>query len=237
MHQASVGHHCSACVATSSQKIIRADQVRARAQPVVTTVLIAVNVAAFYYAETTGFVGAVSGPLVAQGDWWRIISAGFFHLDLAHIAMNMWGLWLLGRRLEPEMGSIDFTITYFGSLFAGSLAVVVLGNPVQIAEGASGAIFGLFGALAMMFAANGISLFSSGIAGVLIINLGFSLMPGISWEGHLGGFVAGLFFGTVFFVWAKPSRKVSPILPELIALAATAGIFAAAYYLPLGLYG
>lgn len=228
MHQASVGFQCPECVAGSSQKVIRADQVLAPSQPVVTILLVALNVAAFVYTSTPpGFDGAVSGPLVAQGDWWRLISSGFLHVGIFHIGMNMFALWQLGRNLESTMGSVDFTILYFGSLFSGSLAVALFDAP---AVGASGAIFGLFGALAMLYSSRGISLVKSGMMGLLIMNLGVSLLPQVSWQGHLGGFVGGLLFGAIFFVWDKRLRKINRYLPEVVGIVAAIGFLAGGYY-------
>ena len=120
--------------------------------------LIAINVAAFV-AELAGGAGLGSfsgggtlvddgglyGPAVADGDWWRIVTAGFLHGGLIHIAFNMFVLFILGTLLEPGIGTPRFLGVYFVSLLAGSVGALLL-TPHAITVGASGAIFGLMAA-------------------------------------------------------------------------------------------
>ncbi len=226
MRQASVGFHCPDCVKGSGQRVIPARQAVARPEPVVTYGLIAINVAVFLFTSRSGFDGAVSARAVAQGDWWRLLTAGFLHANPMHIGMNMFALWSLGRGLEPIMGHTDFTITYFGCLFAGSLGVVLSPNS---AIGASGAIFGLLGLLAMMYASRGIPLGQSGLLGVLIINAGISFLPFVSWQGHLGGFIGGLAYGLVYFVWARPLQRINRYLPRVLGIGLMFGFLFAGY--------
>ncbi len=229
-----MGFQCPDCVGEAPQQVVRPARAQANHADYPDTIgLIAINVLAYVFEGATNFSGAVSGPLVAQGDWWRLITAGFLHVSLIHIGMNMWALWQLGRGMERSMGSVDFLICYMGALFAGSLGVVVSGT---LAVGASGAIFGLFGLLAMMYSSRGISLSQSGLLGILILNLGISFFPGVSWQGHLGGFLAGLLFGAIYFVWDDQLERINPQLPRFLALAAAASFLVGGYVLSVTLY-
>src|SRR2546421_12862055 len=171
----------------------------------VTKTLIAVNVLV-YLAEIgsgSGATGAGSGgsvvdrfaldgPDVANGGWWRLITAGFLHANVLHIGLNMLILWLVGSPLEEMLGRGRYLLLYFVSLLAGS-AGALLQAPLVTTVGASGAIFGLFGALLVLeYFATG-QIVGSQAFGLIAINLIFSFtFNGISWGGHLGGLVGGI---------------------------------------------
>jgi len=182
----------------------------------VTLGLIALNVIAYLWSSVTGesfFTGfandralvdhgALFGPLVAQGEWWRIFTAGFLHQGILHIGLNMLALFMVGRLVEMLMGPIRMTILYFTALFGSGLAVVWFSFDLPTL-GASGAIFGLFGALIAI----GLQLGKPGRAligqvfPVIVINLlfGFSV-PGISNAAHIGGLISGFLAGLVIFM-------------------------------------
>lgn len=206
MKQASVGFHCPNCVRQSSQKVVRGPAAFGVATPVVTIGLIAINVLIFFYEQSAGDLPywTAGGPVDA-GEWWRLLTGGFLHGSMAHVGMNMYSLWILGRIFEKNLGPRDYLITYVGALFAGSLGVIVA---TSSAQGASGAIFGLLAMLVMLYRSRGISLASSGLMPILGINAFVSFLPGISLAGHLGGFLGGLAFGAIWYQSEKilPSR-------------------------------
>jgi len=170
----------------------------------VTKALVAANVLV-YLAEigtgsgTTAFGGgsvvgrfALDGPDVANGGWWRLITAGFLHANILHLGMNMLILWLVGSPLEEMLGRGRYLLLYFVSLLAGS-AGALLQAPFVLTVGASGAIFGLFGALLVLeYFATG-RIVGGQAFGLIVINLIFSFtFSGISWGGHIGGLVGGI---------------------------------------------
>jgi len=136
--------------------------------------------------------GALYGPYVARGDWWRLITGGFLHANLLHLGMNMLILWLVGAPLEEMLGRGRYTLLYFVSLLAGS-AGALLQAPLVPTVGASGAIFGLFGALLVLeYFATG-QIVGGQAFGLIVINLIFSCtFNNISWGGHIGGLAGGL---------------------------------------------
>lgn len=212
MTTASVGFHCPNCVKKHSQKVIPGKAAISKAQDFpLTKAIIAVNVAIFVLFDFVGGAstgsqltswkrdGMLYGPSVGDGDLWQLITSGFLHANLIHLGMNMYVLYSLGRALERIFGPRNYLITYFGSMLAGSLGVILL-SPRSFTLGASGAIFGLFGAMVMLVVAQRRNLMSSGIMGPIAINLVFTFaIPGVSIGGHIGGLIGGLLFGAIFF--------------------------------------
>lgn len=225
MHQASVGFHCPECVKAGSQQVYRGVG-SLRVQPVVTQILIAVNVAVFLVGAALGGADALAGKitqfaidwgLIARGvdggrwvgvgepayEWYRMITAGFLHFGIFHIAVNMYALWILGRAVEQFGGRVRYGWIYAISLLAGSVGALIL-SPHDLTAGASGAIFGLMGALFLAHRAQGISFRESPLLGVLILNLVITFgIGGISIGGHLGGLIGGAFAGWLFFDLGK----------------------------------
>ncbi len=131
------------------------------------------------------------GPMVASGEWWRLLTSGFLHASVLHLGSNMLALYFIGRALEPALGTLRVALIYFVSMAAGSLGVIVL-EPDVLAVGASGAIFGLMGAFVIIARARGISIMQSGIGPVILLNLALTFtIPGISKGGHIGGLIGG----------------------------------------------
>jgi membrane associated rhomboid family serine protease len=194
-----VGMRCPDC-AKQKTKVRTARTMTA--EPRVTYALIAMNVAAFFAQVTTeggarvadGRVyieGLLFGPWVNDGDWWRLFTSGFLHANPIHLLLNMVVLWFLGQALEPTLGHAKYAAVYVASLFVGSLGVMLLepGNP---AVGASGAVYGLIGALVVVYRDRGIPITQSPVFGLLVINLLFTFFyPNISIGAHLGGLVGG----------------------------------------------
>jgi membrane associated rhomboid family serine protease len=224
-----VGMRCPEC---SRQKTKVRTAATIRRDPQVAYVLIALNVIAFLAMTATGNGplsrpagvvyenGALYGPLVADGEWWRIVTAGFLHANLLHLAFNMYFLYFLGTLMEPEMGKLRFGLIYVVSLLGGSFGALLL-TPNSPTVGASGAVFGLMGAAIIAMRARGIDPMQSGLGMTLLLNLGITfLLPGISIGGHLGGLVAGGIVGYLLFEVADRRRgAMTPVLGACVALA------------------
>jgi membrane associated rhomboid family serine protease len=142
------------------------------------------------------------GPLVKHGDWWRLITAAFLHANLIHIGFNMFALWVIGGPVEHFLGRARYLGLYFAAGLAGS-AGALLQAPFAPTVGASGAIFGILGALLILeYQATGRL---AGQAMTLIaINLIFSFsFSGISWGGHVGGLIGGILATLAFARWGR----------------------------------
>jgi membrane associated rhomboid family serine protease len=238
-----VGMRCPECASQRTQVRRIGGGLRAGAAPA-TYALIAINVAAFV-AELAGgaslgsFSGGgtlvrdagLNGPAVADGDWWRIVTAGFLHVNLIHIGFNMFALFILGTFLEPGIGTPRFLGVYFVSLLAGSFGALLL-TPHATTVGASGAIFGLMAAAFIVARHRGLEQLASQIGFFVIINLAFTLgVAGISVGGHLGGLIGGA-LAALLITFAE-RRATRPVLLEglgmlALALVSLAGALAAA---------
>jgi len=211
--------------------------------PLVTQVLIAINVIAFLAETAAGaslggsgggtvwLHGVLFGPSIAVNhDYWRILTGGFLHDGFLHIAVNMLSLYFVGSVLEPAIGRVNFAAIYFASLLAGSFGALLF-SPDIPTVGASGAIFGIFGALIVVAHRRGIPIWQSGLGFVLVLNLVFSVsVPGISIGGHLGGLAAGFITGALVVELAERRRMPALALAgcALVAIASVAGAIAVA---------
>jgi membrane associated rhomboid family serine protease len=143
------------------------------------------------------------GPMVATGEWWRLIGGGFLHANILHIATNMLSLFFIGRIVEPAIGSLRTGLIYGVSLAAGSLGVMLV-DPSGATLGASGAIFGLAGALLVISHLRGAGVMQSGIGPMILLNLVFTFrIPGISIGGHVGGLIGGAAIGWLILEFDK----------------------------------
>ena len=175
-------------------------------------------------------------PLLTVIEPWRMITAGFVHSpdSVWHILLNAYSIYIFGRVIEPMLGPGRFLALYLISIFGGSAMVLWLSEPVTPVVGASGAFFGLMGAYLIMLRAIGDN--SGLLVGLIAVNLAFGfLVPGISWQGHLGGLLAGM---AVTAVYARTryksgfSQKIQVLgVVGLIALATIAGVI---FRLPVG---
>lgn len=206
LREASVGYQCVDCVAEGQRGTrhpVTVAGARLSSKPVVVPVLIALNVVV--HALTSVQAGSPMDnfrsslfqawslwPLpVAGGQWWRLVTSGFLHVGLIHLVVNMIALWIIGRDLELVLGRVRFTSVYLLSLLGGSTAVFLFGGLVSPVAGASGAVYGLMGGIAV--AAFRLKLNLRPILMVIGINIVLTLsIPGISLLGHLGGLVLGL---------------------------------------------
>jgi membrane associated rhomboid family serine protease len=210
--------------------------------PIVTYALIAINVLIYIGTTSQGsslggsqsgsvYVDfALNGPAVAGGDWWRLVTSGFLHYGLLHIALNMYILWWLGRELEPSLGHVRFAAIYFASMLCGSFGALLI-TPNALTAGASGAIFGLFGAAFMIGRARGIDVWANGIGPLILFNLVFSfLVSGVSIGGHIGGLIGGGIAGAIMEYFAQRRGSTLPGVAACVVLSAVAiaGSFAVA---------
>src|SRR5919202_4007496 len=167
----------------------------------VTRILIGLNVAVWVLefvqtgqaTATSGSIftnGALFGPAVAQGDWWRLVTAAFLHYGPFHLFFNMLGLYWFGTALELRLGTARYLLLYLVSGVAGSAGALLL-DPLVVTVGASGAIFGILGA-GFVLERQRDYVFGGGALAVILVNLLFTLNVGnISIGGHLGGLVGG----------------------------------------------
>ena len=151
---------------------------------------------------------------IAEGEWWRIVTGGFLHAGVIHLAFNMFLLWMLGNQLERTMRPMNYISLYLGALSAGSFGVMLL-DPLALTVGASGAVFGLMGATGVYQLRRGLSPWSNGIGSLLFINLIFTfLRPNISVGGHLGGLIGGAGIG--WLIEELEKRKLPIFLKKII---------------------
>ena len=206
--------------------------------PVVTQALIAMNVIVYLVETVAGggngqiyVKGALFGPLIDQNhEYWRIITSGFLHASILHLLFNMVFLYVMGMMLEPAIGRLNFAAVYFTSLLTGSFGALLF-QPQAPTVGASGACFGVLGALIVVARARHIPIWQSGLGPTLAINVVFSLsVAGISIGGHLGGLIGGLITGALIVELGERRRMQTAALAGcfVVALLGVAGAIAVA---------
>jgi membrane associated rhomboid family serine protease len=227
-----VGMRCPEC-AGQRTRVVRGAAAPTRYDAPATYVLIALNVAAFL-AEIAGGSGGLSstsgaiiedfglrGASVADGEWYRLLGGGFLHAGLLHLGFNMFALYVLGRLLEPGIGTPRFLALYFASLFAGAFGALALTDPGAITVGASGAVFGLFGAAFVIARGRGLDTLASELGFLLLINLALTFgISGISIGGHLGGLAGGLLCAALIVAGERGTLGRNRLPAELVAMAA-----------------
>ncbi|MBX3094906.1 MAG: rhomboid family intramembrane serine protease [Cryobacterium sp.] len=218
---AAVGFHCPECIREARQN---APRVKSRVRvamspssgvPVVTYSIMALCVV-LWLAQV--FIGDVVTayllyyPPLTLSEPWRMLTVAFVHSTASpfHLLFNMYALWLFGRILEQLLGRWRFLALYLISGFGGSVAVLLLA-PTSLVVGASGAVFGLFGAFFVIQRRLGSG--SMQLIVVIGINLviGF-VIPGISWQGHVGGLIAGVLVGLVYMATRRAAQRNRQIL-------------------------
>jgi membrane associated rhomboid family serine protease len=183
----------------------------------VSMTLLGLNVVAFVLqlvtegAATSIFqLGAMQGFAVADGDYWRLLTAAFLHAGFLHIAFNMYALYLFGPFVERALGTGRFIVAYLTMAIASSVFVYWLTEPQVVTIGASGAVFGLFGLALVLLIRAGRDVRT--LLVLLAINGFISLQGNISWQGHLGGFVTGALLGAAIAYAARERRSQSLLL-------------------------
>jgi membrane associated rhomboid family serine protease len=149
-------------------------------------------------------------PGVAQGDLYRLLSSAFLHYGATHLLFNMWALFVVGPPLEMWLGRMRFTALYLLSALGGSVLVYLLSSLTASTAGASGAVFGLFGASFVV--GKRLNLDTRWVVGLIAINLAFTFFiplissQNISWQGHIGGLVTGAVVAAAY-VYAPRQRR------------------------------
>ncbi|HYB17385.1 MAG TPA: rhomboid family intramembrane serine protease [Streptosporangiaceae bacterium] len=239
MRSAAVGQQCVDCVgqgARATRQVRTVFGARPVAGAVVTWTLVAINVAVYlvtwvrpgivndlemlgYASYQTG--GAVHG--VAAGEWYRLITSAFLAgpsgLGFADILFNMWALIFVGPALEGLLGRMRFLAVYLLSAVGGAVMYYFLAPQNAAAVGASGAIFGLFGAWFVV--ARRLSLDSRGIVALIAINLALSfwLHNIIAWQDHIGGLLTGAILTAAYVYAPARNRSVVQALATIAVLA------------------
>lgn len=218
--QAAVGVQCVDCV-NEGRKAVRQGRTMfggavTDGRPALTFGILAVTVAVFVLQRLSPVVTELLwfSPIQGQSEPWRFVSSALVHGNFLHIGLNMYALYIIGQFLEPALGRARFLTLYALGALGGSVAILLLASPdsrtwITATVGASGAVFALFGALFVIQRQLGRS--TSGLLVLLAINAAIPfLYPNISWQGHLGGLVAGLAAGAVFAYLGRSSEPGKP---------------------------
>ncbi len=238
---AAVGVHCVDCVreaarSTPSARTAFGGTLR-RGRPVVTLTVIGLCAAVFLLQQASSVVTGdlLFAPVLAAPEPWRFLTAAFLHGGWLHIAFNMYVLFTIGPYLEAAFGRLRFAALYLLSAVGGSVGSLLLASPtstswVQGSVGASGAVFGLFGALVVV--QRRLNQRFGQVVVLIAINgaIGF-LVPGIAWQAHLGGLVTGAAVGAVIAYAPRRARtpvQVAGVLAVAAALVAAAAVELAA---------
>jgi membrane associated rhomboid family serine protease len=241
MTAAPVGFQCPECVSEGARTIrqpttVLGGQVRERGGNLVTKILIGINVGVWLLGAAVGFGGLIgrfalfrleffdAEPVgVADGEWYRMLTSAFLHQQIWHLALNMFALWILGSALEPVLGRWRFTALYFLSALGGAAASLMTSDVISF--GASGAVFGLMGALFVVLRRFGRDV--SAVLVILALNvvLGF-VIPGIDWRAHLGGLVTGAVLAYAFAHAPRGRRALFSGLACIASLALIVGLVA-----------
>jgi membrane associated rhomboid family serine protease len=228
MRNAAVGHQCEECVRAGAKTVRQPRTVlggpRQRTTPVITYTLIAINVVMFVLDKVSPTMQSelvLRSPAVAGGDLYRLLTSAFMHYGLTHLLFNMYALYIVGPPLEAWLGRLRFTALYLLSALGGSVLVYLLSPLNAATAGASGAVFGLFGAWFVV--GKRLNLDVRWVIGLIVLNLAFTfLIPllggqNISWQGHIGGLVTGAVVAAAYS-YAPRERRT------LVQISATVGI-------------
>ncbi|WP_439662450.1 rhomboid family intramembrane serine protease [Lentzea sp. HUAS TT2] len=240
LRDASVGMQCVDCVNEGARSIRQprtlAGATVSNGRPVFTYVMIALNVLAYVVTvfqsgspmnnQRSGLFTATSmiPELTANGEWWRVLTSGFMHFGLIHLVLNMAALFVVGPVIEQELGRLRYGAVYFLSLLGGSAAAFYFGTVCQQLAGASGAVFGLMGALLIVFKRQKRDI--STIVVIVGINLVSNLFTNASLLGHLGGFVIGGLLTLAMVRAPQKNRNAYQIGAVVVAALLLGGMFA-----------
>ncbi|MFF1818923.1 rhomboid family intramembrane serine protease [Kribbella sp. NPDC058245] len=213
MNSAAVGFQCPSCFNEGVRSIPRARTSLGgiqRGNPqVITMTVLAINVLVFIAVRVGSpqlLSDLVMVPVLTESEPWRLLTSAFTHVQIFHIFSNLFMLWQIGPPLEQMLGRLRFTILYLLSALGGSVAVWILSAPGTATLGASGAVLGLVGALLVVSRARNLDV--TWILGYVAVTAVLSfLIPNISWEGHLGGFITGAAVAWLFLQDTERRRK------------------------------
>ncbi|MDE0170877.1 MAG: rhomboid family intramembrane serine protease [bacterium] len=221
-HDSPVGQRCPQCISGSAAtRVVTARSLSTGFTPAVLTIIVLSAVVYLLQRQNPQFTVdyAHLTDLVSRGEWWRVITAAFLHSrsSLLHILFNMYALYLFGPRLERQLGAISFVGLYLSSAIAGGVAFQYLSAGGAV--GASGAIFGLFGAVLvgtfpLRGTVQGAAQFRQLVL-LLAINLALPFFAtGIAWEAHVGGLAMGM---VVAALWQRiPPTPGAPLLRAMV---------------------
>jgi membrane associated rhomboid family serine protease len=228
MRDAAVGHQCDECVREGAKTVRQPKTVfggpQHKTTPVITYALIAINVVMFVLEAVSSGLRSelvLYSPAVADGDLYRLLTSAFMHYGIAHLLFNMYALYVVGPPLEMWLGRLRFTGLYVLSALGGS-ALVYLLSPLNAATaGASGAVFGLFGAWFVV--GKRLNLDVRWVVGLIVLNLAFTFVipmlggQNISWQGHIGGLVTGAVVAGAY-AYAPRERRTLIQISATVAL-------------------
>jgi membrane associated rhomboid family serine protease len=212
-------------------RIVRAPRIVARpaGDAIATKVLIGINVLVYAITASQGKGGGtlfekwvLFGPFVDHGDWWRLFTSMFLHWSLLHIAFNMIALYSIGSVVEQYLGTARFLPLYLVSGLSGS-AGALLQAPTSPIAGASGAVFGILGAM-LVLEWNVTGRFAGQALTWIVINLAISFtVPGISWGGHVGGLIGGILITLAYANFGRGRSAFGRVsIPAVVALVVVA---------------
>jgi membrane associated rhomboid family serine protease len=235
MRSAGVGHQCVECVQAGA-RTIRAPRTQFGGRqrsgtPVVTYALIAINVLAFILQVSMGGLEsqlALWPRYVAEGQLYRLVTSAFLHYGATHLLLNMWALYIVGPPLEMWLGRLRFGALYALSGLGGSVLVYLLAPLNTATAGASGAVFGLFGATFVV--GKRLALDVRWVVAIILINLVFTfVVPAvssqlISWQGHVGGLVTGGLVAAAYVYAPRERRNLIQVAVTVIVLGLFTGL-------------
>ena len=217
MREAAVGHQCEECVREGAKTVRQPQTVfgglQKPATPVVTYTLIAMNVVMFFLDRASPALQSelvLRSPDVANGDLYRLLTSAFMHYGIAHLLFNMYALYIMGPALEVWLGRLRFGVLYALSALGGSVLVYLLSSVDAWTAGASGAVFGLFGASFVV--GRRLNLDVRWLIGLIALNLAITFVipllggQNISWQGHIGGLVTGALVAAAY-AYAPRERR------------------------------
>ena len=231
MRSASVGHQCVDCVQAAALTVpparTAAGGILRQGTPIVTYTLIAANVAVFILQfARPGLLGKLALTPAAVAAWdqyYRLFSSAFTHHEVMHILFNMWALYVLGPPLEQHLGRLRFAALYLLSALGGSVLVYLFSDIWAPTIGASGAIYGLFGATLVAY--RRLHLDVRWLIGLIAINLVLTFsVPNISWQGHIGGLITGALVAAAYIYAPRQQRT---LVQSGVSLALVASFVAA----------
>jgi membrane associated rhomboid family serine protease len=234
MRSAAVGHQCDECVREGENSVRQPRTAFGgrdkKTTPVITYTLIAINVALFVLETVSPNLQSelvLRSPAVASGDLYRLVTSAFMHYGIAHLLFNMYALYIIGPPLENWLGRLRFTSLYALSALGGSVLVYLLAPLNAATAGASGAIFGLFGAAFVV--GKRLNLNVQWVVGLIVLNLAFTFVipllggQNISWQGHIGGLITGSVVAAAYAYAPRERRaliQVSATVALLVLFAA-----------------
>ncbi|MGW4966611.1 rhomboid family intramembrane serine protease [Nonomuraea sp. NPDC004186] len=229
MRDAAVGFQCPECVAEGNKGIREAKSTFGGSvvrTPIVTYTILALNVLVFGAQYLTGErvtaeLEMFPARVAVLGEFYRLITVAFVHGSIFHILFNCWALYVVGPYLERAFGHVRYLAIYVISAIGGSVLSLWMDALNQPTVGASGAIFGLFGAVFVV--GRKLNMDVRGIAALIAINLAITfIVPGISWTGHIGGLITGSVLAGALAYAPKNSRPLWQVLAIVGALAVLA---------------